>query len=137
MAEFRKDHRRGIDAVSAQLVDIALTKLIGEVSDRKRDPIPSEKQADLFLHYPGIPEWITIPVAAQNCRKCHRMLFSKATIGEVESWIKEGGRTLRPREITHKGVTALLKDIETYATSPDTTIKNAYKAMATAKTKAA
>lgn len=134
---FRKKHKAAIDSVSQSLEDMALTKLVAQVGDRKRDPIPDEDQGDLFGHYPGIPDFIVIPVAQQNQRKSHRVLFSNATVGEVGSWVKEGGRNVQPRRIKQKGVIALLRDIEPFAGSPETTIKDAYQAMVAAKSKAA
>ena len=134
---FRKKHSTAIQAVSQKLEDIALTKLIGDVGDRKRDPIPDEKQGDLFGHYPGIPVFIVIPVAQQKQRKSHRVLFPDATVGEVGSWVKEGGRTIQPRKTKNKGVIAFLRDVEPFAESAETTIRDAYQAMVLAKSKAA
>jgi hypothetical protein len=119
VAEFKKRHRREIAAVSGALEDIALIKLIAEVSNRRPAATFAPAQGDLFAGY-RVPSAVVIPVA--GTKETQRKTFPNLTYGELKAWFKDHSRERAANEKLLGEVRRLLDRVKPFMKSDDMTI---------------
>jgi hypothetical protein len=86
---FRKKHPREIAAVTPALIEVALIKLVGEVSERRPSATLVPGQGDLFAAF-SVPSAVAISVAG-HAEKVRKPL-PKLTYDELTNWLKEHNR---------------------------------------------
>lgn len=119
-AEFRKKHHREISKASDALLDLALVKLVGEVSERRPSPTLVPGQGDLFAGY-SVPAAVAIAVPGQAEKQ--RKAFPKLTYYELQSWFREHSKEREANLHRLVEVRRLLKRIKPYMTSADMTVQ--------------
>jgi hypothetical protein len=136
VAEFRKGHHRQIAAVTSALVDIALIKLVGEVSERRPSATLVPGQGDLFAGF-GVPSAVVITVAGHAEKQ--RKAFPKLTYDELKSWYKHHSKERESDERKLLEVDRLLRTIKPFMKSGNMTVEEGLAAAeaAAAKTEAA
>jgi hypothetical protein len=107
-----------------QLVDIALTKLLNEVSGRNRARLPSGYEFDLFGDYGKIPNSVTIG-------RGQKKDTAKLSIAEAKSWLRNHSN--RTVQSDHAGFRRLVEECEKYVESDDETIEIALERKRTAE----
>ena len=65
VAKFRKKHSREISAISDALIDIALIKVLGDVSNRRPRATLVPGQGDLFAGF-SVPTNVVIVLSTRN-----------------------------------------------------------------------
>lgn len=125
VSQFRKRHRREIAAVSGALEDIALIKLVGEVSNRRPAATFAPAQGDLFAGY-GVPSAVVIPVA--GTREMQRKTFPNLTYGELKTWFHNHSRERAANEKLLGEVRRLLDRIKPFMKSDNMTVEEGLSA---------
>jgi hypothetical protein len=120
VAEFRKKHHREINSVSAALIDIALVKLVGEVSERRPSATLVPGQGDLFAGF-GVPAAVVISVAGHPEKQ--RKAFPKLTYGELLGWFKEHSKERESDVRKLLEVRRLLRVIKPFMKTGDMTVE--------------
>jgi hypothetical protein len=120
VAEFKKRHHREIAAASSALLDIALIKLVGEVSERRPCATLVPGQGDLFAGF-GVPAAVVITVAGYSEKQ--RKAFPKLTYDELTSWYKDHSKERESDLRKLSEVRRLLKMIKPYMKSGQMTVE--------------
>jgi hypothetical protein len=133
VAEFRKRHHREIAAVTSALLDVALIKLVGEVSERRPSATLVPGQGDLFAGF-GVPAAmaIAVPGHAEKQRKA----VPKLTYDELNGWYKEHSKERESDVRKLLEVRRLLRTIKPFMTTGDMTVEQGLAAAEAAATKA-
>jgi hypothetical protein len=122
---FRTSHQRELTPVSDALWDIALIKLLGDVSNRRPHSSIAPGQGDLFAGY-SVPTAVSIPLP--GTKEKQRKIFPKLTFAELTAWYKEHAKERLANSKHLAEVKRLLTRIRPYITSADTTIEEALAA---------
>lgn len=126
VAAFRKKYPSQIGNVSDQLIDIALTKLISEVSNRRPKGIAAG-QIEMFSEY-GVPGMIAIRVADEaGVRYVHKTL-AKTLISEVKQYLNDHAKPRAVSTEERRELRRLVKDLEPYKKSDASTLEECWKA---------
>ncbi len=132
IALFRKKQSKIIEAVSIQLENVAIQKLVAEIGNRRRHKLWTQEQVELFSEFPGLPQLIIgSKVLGQRGRL--RKTLPKAPFGEVESWLEEEGRPKKTRRQRYRALSLLLKDMAPFAESMEMTFEEVFKAYRASK----
>ena len=132
VAEFRKRHRREIAAVSTALEDIALIKLVGEVSNRRPATTFEPKQGDLFAGY-SVPSAVVIPVP--GTKETQRKTFPNLTYGELVAWFRGHSRERAANAKLLREVRRLIDRIKPFMKSDNMTVEDGLAAAEAAEAK--
>lgn len=132
VAAFREAHAAEIDAAASSLFDLALTKLVDEVSRRRKGSDPA--QGDLFRGA-SMPRAIVVEVFHGGRVKRARKPFTSVTFAEAEGYLTRKLPERKPRQ--DRGVQAILERIRPHMTSPDQTIAEGIAAADAAEREAA
>lgn len=116
----KKLHPKEIKELSGQLIDIALTKLNNEVSNRKGPKVLTNEGFDLFGGYHGIPKMITLI-------KGKKKDVVKATFQEADLWLKSHDRPENDETVKNEEFKRLVADCLPYKMSEDDTLEIAMK----------
>ncbi|MEY9590992.1 CBS domain-containing protein [Bradyrhizobium yuanmingense] len=120
VAEFRKRHHRETAAVTSALVDVALIKLIGEVSERRPTPSLVPGQGDLFAGF-SVPAAVAISVPGHAEKQ--RKAFPKLTFNELTHWYKEHSKAREADVRKLAGVRRLRNLIRPFMKTGDMTVE--------------
>lgn len=127
----RLKHPEAVRRCSTELENIALTKLIDEVSRRVDNPFLTHPQPDLFAGFHGVPKSIAIPSGKTAGPRFIRKLTSQTTLRELRNWVLEASRATKAKSERFEGVLGLLDELAKYATE-DSTVDKAVAARAAA-----
>lgn len=120
IASLRATNSKLIDALSPQLIDIALIKLANEVSNRKGPRVATQPGKDLFGNYPGVPKMLAM---GRGIKKS----TLKATFREAEHWLEEHQTKTVVNTEKNEGFRNLVNEFREYALTPDDTIELAMR----------
>ena len=120
IASLRATSGELIQALSPQLIDIALTKLANEVGNRKGPRVAIQPGRDLFGNYPGVPKMITMGRGVKKSTL-------KATFKEAEQWLEEHQEKVVVNTEKNEGFRNLVSEFRQYALTPDDTIEQAMR----------
>lgn len=136
VAEFRKRHHREVAAVTSALLDVALIKLVGEVSERRPSATLVPGQGDLFAGF-GVPSAVVITIAGHAEKQ--RKAFPKLTYDELTDWFKAHSKEREADVRKLLEVRRLLRTIKPFMKSGDMTVEEGLAAAeaAAAKTETA
>lgn len=101
LARVKRDRAGEVNFLAEQLVDIALVKLLNEVSSRKGKNSSRIESPDLFGDYRGIPKSVTI------CRG-RKKSTSQLTILQADLWLK--ARSEKPDDDRHESFRRMVDD---------------------------
>ena len=130
VATLRKGHASKINAASRQLEDIALVKLINDVGNRSRVPVPG--QLSLFAGF-SVPDTLAIPAIVDGKKVSLHVPFDDASKEQVEAWIEKHEKKPRAASRRTQQVSALLDELRPYLPSGQTTMREAGEARKNAK----
>jgi hypothetical protein len=120
---FKTEYSNEIKLALEPLLEIALTKLIGDLRQRKRHRFWPEDLQTLFADLPGVRSSFRLRDAKN--RKVEKIL-PKMTVGELEEWLHASpARSSRLEK--HAAEASLLNLILPYAESMETTVEEALK----------
>lgn len=109
----RRDKAGEIAELDVQLVDIALVKLLNEVSSRKSKRGASAALPDLFGDYRGIPKTVSLIRGRKNST-------AHLTMSQALLWLK--ARTEKQEDDRHAAFRRMIEDCTPYQQSPDDTL---------------
>ena len=132
VAAFREAHPAEIEAAGSTLYNLGLTKLVAEVSARRKAGDPN--QGDLFRGA-SMPHAIVIEVFEGGRKKRARKPFASVTFAEAEGYLTRKVPERKPRQ--DRGVQAILDRIRPHMTSPDQTVAEGIAAADAAEREAA
>jgi hypothetical protein len=132
VAEFRKRHPREVAAVTSALLDVALIKLVGEVSERRPSVTFAPGQGDLFAGF-GVPAAVAITVAGHAEKQ--RKAFPKLTLNELLGWYKDHSKERESDVRKLLEVRRLLKLIRPFMKTGDMTVEEGLAAAEAVATK--
>uniref|UniRef100_B0SXW7 Uncharacterized protein n=1 Tax=Caulobacter sp. (strain K31) TaxID=366602 RepID=B0SXW7_CAUSK len=118
LARVRSLKAKDIEYLTAQLVNIALTKLYNEVSNRKGPKSINDAGVDLFGSYRSIPKNITLV-------KGKKKDTSKVTFQEADLWIKS--HDTKSDEKKNEEFKRLVEDCRPFKQSDDDSLEVAMK----------
>ncbi len=113
LARVREDKAQEISVLTEQLVDMALTKLLNDVSVRKGRGGRVLHGPDLFGIYQGIPKSVTIG-------RGRKKDTSQLTIGQAESWLE--ARLAKPEDNRFESFRRMVDECKPYQTLEDDTL---------------
>lgn len=113
VAKVRRDKAAEIALLTDQLIDIALVKLLNEVSSRKGVSGSDTGTLDLFGGYQGIPKSVTI---LKGKKKSTLLL----TIVQADLWLK--ARMQKPDDDRHESFRRMVDDCRPFQRSEDDTL---------------
>ena len=132
VAEMHVKHNNLIAKATKELVDIALVKLVSEVSKRRPSPTLVPEQADLFQHLPGS---VAVPDTAENGKRVFKhTLFSDLSLDEAIEWIENHSKDHSERLERIERVREIIEQIAPFMTI-DMTIADDILAAARAEEK--
>ena len=132
VAEFRKKHLREINTASSALIDIALIKLVGDVSERRPTATLVPGQGDLFAGF-GVPAAVAISVAGHPEKQ--RKAFPKLTYDELMGWFKEHSKERESDVRRLLEVRRLMRMIKPFMKTSDMTVEEGLAAAEAAAAK--
>lgn len=121
LRDFKKSQAAAVEQSTDLLLDLALTKLVGDIRQRKRLSLLSEAQQALFADMPGLRQSFVL----RNSRgqKIEKTLATM-TVGELQEWLHT--ETLaQSRLAKHPSEANLLNLVAPFAESMETTIEEA------------
>jgi hypothetical protein len=125
IATFRAEHEHQIDSALDELVDIALIKLLNDVSRRRPTPTVSSGSGDLFSHY-NVPALVAVPATiAAGKREYKRRSFPSLTYGEAVDWLDAHTKEREESHARYEGARALIERVTPFVTSPTMTMQEA------------
>ncbi|MFW2829459.1 hypothetical protein [Sphingomonas sp. ID0503] len=113
VAKVRRDKVEEVALLTDELVDIALIKLLNEVSSRKGVRNFDAGTLDLFDRYRGIPKSVTI-------LKGKKKSTSLLTIVQADLWLK--ARMQKPADDRHEPFRRMVDDCRPFQRSEDDTL---------------
>ena len=114
----RRDLGGEIRTLSSQLENIALVKLLNEVSNRKGRRVPGAALPDLFGDYGNIPSQITI---SRRIKKS----TAELTIAEARLWLE--AHTKKRDNPRHKAFRQMLDDLSSHQHAEEDTLATMLK----------
>ena len=120
------DHKEALESEMADLQEIALKKLAGEVL-RRRGSGSAPEQTEMFGHF-GLPKTIPLLIISDSGRSRIYKAAETVTIGEVKQCLE----LLTPRRgpsATAKKLARLLEELEPHAESDNSTIGACWKTL--------
>ena len=111
-----KTHAKEVELLTPQLVGIALTKLLNEVSSRKRPSANFPEGIDLFGAYRGIPKSVSIVRGKKKDT-------AKLKFAEVDLWLKTHSEKIRDPK--YDDFRRLVEDCRPYKISEEDTLEMA------------
>ncbi len=118
LSRVRAVKAKEIEQLTPQLVNIALTKLYNEVSNRKGPKALNDAGVDLFGNYRSIPKSITLI-------KGKKKDTSKVTFLEADLWIK--ARDTKADDKKNEEFKRLVEDCRPFKQSDDDSLEMAMK----------
>lgn len=109
----RRDLANEIRMLSSQLENIALVKLLNEVSNRKGRSASGLPLPDLFGDYRDIPKQVTI---SRRIKKS----TAELTIAEASLWLE--AHTKKRDDAKHQAFRQMLQDLKSHQRSEDDTL---------------
>lgn len=113
LARIRRDKAGEIAELDTQLVDIALVKLLNEISRRKGKRGDDAAMPDLFGDYRGIPKSVSLARGRKNST-------AYLTLSQALSWVQ--ARTEKQEDDRHAAFRRMIDDCTPYQQSPDDTL---------------
>ena len=110
VSKVRRDKAEEVALLTDQLVDIALVKLLNEVSSRKGVRNSDAGTLDLFGRYQGIPKSVTI-------LKGKKKSTSLLTIAQADLWLK--ARMQKPDDDRHESFRRMVDDCRPFQQAED------------------
>jgi hypothetical protein len=135
VAEFRKRHSSALSAATTELLDIALVKLVSEVSNRRPPATLVPGQGDLFAGF-SVPCMVVVPTEkGSGKREMGHKPFSKLTLQEANAWLKEHSkeRVADTRRIA--AIRKLLERVKPFMKKPEMTLEEGLAAAEAAEAK--
>ena len=125
VATFRAEHPREVGSANDQLVDIALIKLLNDVSRRRPTPTVASGAGDLFSHY-NVPALVAVPATvAAGRREYKRKSFTSLTFGEAVAWLEAHTKERDESHTRYEGARALIERVKPFVTSSSMTMQEA------------
>lgn len=118
LSRLKKNRNHLVDAYTPQLVDIALTKLLNEVSCRKAARNSNGMQSSLFEQYPGVKNRVAV---AKGLKKD----VGKFTPNELQEW--KNNRSKKVVQDEDDGIQKLIDDCKNISISDNETIESILK----------
>jgi hypothetical protein len=124
---YRKKRPEIIKTFSPQLENIAIQKLISDIGIRRSHNLWTREQNELFAGISNLPQaLISIKVLGQKGRQ--RKTLPTMAFGDVESWIREEGKSKRTRRSKYETLHFILKEIAPFAKSSAMTFEEVFRA---------
>jgi hypothetical protein len=121
VSEFKVARAAEVGNASEQLLDIALTKLVGDIRQRKRHGLLSESEQALFADIHGLRQ--SFIVRDSKGRKVNKTILM-ITIGELDDWLHAQATPIS-RISKNASLVKQLKFVTPFAASLDTTFLEA------------
>ena len=125
---FKKRQSKIAEAASEDLIVLALTRLVVDVSVRKSHHNWTKEQNELFGGISGVPNTIVVLNKTKNGVKKSKLVTPLATYSQLVSWLENDSRELRSRKSRHADLNDKLKALKPYFVSEKTTFEEALKA---------
>lgn len=132
--EFRKANAEAVAQAADALIEIALIKLVNEVSTRRPPASLVPGQGDLFAGF-TVPTMVALPAAkADGKRLYEHKLFGKLTLPELMNWLKDRSKERAGRARQLREARRLLKRIKPLMRDGITTVEEALSQLQAAET---
>lgn len=118
LSRVKKAHSQAVEFLTPQLLDIALTRLLNEVSNRKRGRNIAPGEIDLFGDYCGLKRQVSIGVGRKKD-------IANLSLQEAELWLK--AHSAKARSTKHEEFKRLLDDCRPFITSDEDTLETAMR----------
>ena len=125
---FKKRQSKIAEGASEDLIVLALTRLVVDVSVRKSHHNWTKEQNELFGGISGVPNTIVVLNKTKNGVKKSKLVTPLATYSQLVSWLENDSRELRSRKSRHADLNDKLKALKPYFVSEKTTFEEALKA---------
>jgi hypothetical protein len=121
-----KNHPEAVKTAAVEYANSMMARLLGQLANC--NPTHQEAQGDLFEGYSGLRRSISVPVERDGKTEQEWKPLTKATLGQLGSWLSDDHRTDETRRQREPGMAKLFRDLsETAKGRKDLTVEDAMK----------